>query len=358
MQFSSSSEPTTWFRDRYLDGQLTIKPPFQRKPVWGRKQKCYLIESILLELPIPEIYIQRETTADGKTHFSVVDGQQRMRTVLQFIGSEVDPKESEANKFPLDQLLTKSPWFGKTVAELSDPEKKHLYDYEFAIRYLKTNDEKQVRDMFERLNRYLEKLKPQELRNSRYTGPFVQLSVKLADDEYWAENRIMSPAVIRRMGDVEFMSELIIAILHGPQAGNALTIDQYYEEYEEYDDVFPEQRTAERLFGATLDVVKKMLPDIKETRWSNKTDFYTLFTTAAAFIRDGKLVADLKGARDALGKFEKEIATRLANERAKVSAAAIKYVRAVEKGANDKIRRANRQDALEVTISPFFAAKK
>ena len=212
--------------------------------------------------------------------------------------------------------------------------------------------------MFDRLNRYLEKLKPQELRNSRYVGPFVELSVKLADNEYWAENKIMSPAVIRRMGDVEFMSELIIGILHGPQAGSPVTIDQYYEEYEQYADVFPDQRTAERLFSGALDTVKELLPDIKNTRWSNKTDFYTLFTTIAGFNRQGKVLADGAKARKVLDKFEGEIATRLADENARVSTKAIAYVRSVEKGANDKVRRANRQNALEEVISTCFKSKK
>lgn len=358
MKFSSSAESTTWFRDRYLEGSLTIKPPFQRKPVWGLKQKCYLIESILLELPIPEIYVQRETTPEGETHFYIVDGQQRMRTVLQFVGAEADPKEAEHNKFSLDQLNAKSAWYGRTFAQLSDTERQHFYDFEFAVRYLKTNNEKEVRDMFERLNRYLEKLKPQELRNSRYTGPFVELSETLANNEYWSDNKIMSPAVIRRMGDVEFMSELIIGILHGPQAGSSVAIDDYYEQYEQYTDVFPNQRTAERLFSATLDDVKELLPDIKETRWSNKTDFYTLFTTIAGFIRQGKELTDRVKTRRALDKFADEITTRLADERAKVSGHAIAYVRAVEKGANDKVRRANRQTALENVIATFFKPKK
>ena len=354
MKFSSSAESTTWFRDRYLEGSLTIKPPFQRKPVWGLKQKCYLIESILLELPIPEIYVQRETTPEGVTHFHIVDGQQRMRTVLQFVGAEVDPKESEHNKFSLDQLNAKSPWYGKTFTQLSETERQHFYDFEFAVRYLKTNNEKEVRDMFERLNKYLEKLKPQELRNSRYTGPFVELSVKLADEDYWAENKIMSPTVIRRMGDVEFMSELIIGILHGPQSGSPVSIDDYYEQYEQYDDVFPSQRSAEQLFSSTLTEVKRLLPDIKDKRWSNKTDFYTLFTTIAGFIRRGMELTDVPKARKALDKFATHIATRLADEHAKVSRYAIAYVRSVEKGANDKVRRANRQTALEAVIGPFF----
>src|SRR5229473_97399 len=87
--FNSTEHPVSWFRDNYKSGTLRIKPPYQRKPVWSPKQKCRLIESILLGMPIPEIYIQHTVTGDeDDTSFAVVDGQQRIRTLVQFIGVE------------------------------------------------------------------------------------------------------------------------------------------------------------------------------------------------------------------------------------------------------------------------------
>lgn len=104
MRFGPSPQLISWFRDRYLDGSLTIKPPYQRRPVWAMKQRCYLIESILLGFPVPEIYVQSTTTADGTSSFAIVDGQQRIRAILQFIGAESDPQEEDFNKFILDKL--------------------------------------------------------------------------------------------------------------------------------------------------------------------------------------------------------------------------------------------------------------
>src|SRR5207245_1440160 len=100
----------------------------------------------------------------------------------------------------------------------------------------------EVRDMFRRLNKYLTPLKPQELRNATYSGPFAVLVQKLADDKYWAEKGIVSPALIRRQNDVEFVSELMIGVLHGPQGGGAAVIDQYYSQYEDFEDEFPGQK--------------------------------------------------------------------------------------------------------------------
>src|SRR5579864_6539815 len=105
MNFDSSVQTIGWIRDRFREGTLKIKPPYQRKPVWVARQKCYLIESILRGLPIPEIYIQQTTSAEGDTEYAIVDGQQRIRAVLQFIGSETDPEEAIYNKFALDKLI-------------------------------------------------------------------------------------------------------------------------------------------------------------------------------------------------------------------------------------------------------------
>src|ERR1043166_3382087 len=101
MNFESTQQNVAWFRDRYLEGTLKIKPPFQRKPVWAARQKCSLVESILMDLPVPEIYVQQSTTTDGegKVTYAIVDGQQRIRAVLQFLGAEIDPEEKDFNKF-------------------------------------------------------------------------------------------------------------------------------------------------------------------------------------------------------------------------------------------------------------------
>jgi hypothetical protein len=358
MNYNSSEQNTTWFRDRNREGTLTIKPPFQRKPVWAAKQKCALIESILLELPVPEIYVQQIVSPEGVTNYAIVDGQQRIRTVLQFIGSETDPQQQEYNKFVLDKLPTDSAWKDIAFEDLSDEDRVKFYSYKFAVRYLNTNNDADVRDMFKRLNQFLSPLKPQELRNAMFGGPFVRLAVKYADDQYWAENRIILPAAIRRMNDVEFASELLIGVLHGPQGGAARDIDAYYEQYEDYDDEFPEQRKVVRLFNQTMELVRKILPKIKETRWSNKTDFYTLFVGLASLLRANSIRATSTAEmRKALEKFASDVERRLADESLRSSANVVSYVRAVEKGANDKKRRADRQEALFTILTPFFTRK-
>jgi hypothetical protein len=349
MKFTSTTQTASWFRDQYIEGRLKLRPPYQRKPVWAARQKCYLIESILLGLPVPEIYVQATTSADtGTTLFEIVDGQQRIRTILQFMGSEQDPDEASANKFLLDKLPSSSRWQNKTFADLTQEERSGFYAYKLSVRELDASSDSEIRDMFTRLNKYLEKLKPQEVRNATYTGPFVQVATRLADDDYWVVNRIITPAAVRRMSDVEFVSELLIGVAHGPQAGNATVIDSYYAMYEDYDDEFPDQQRIEDLYRRVLTQIRQLLPSLDGQRWKNKSDFYSLFVAMSWVIGNIGVprAASRTALRKELGDFAAEVNLRLSDEKAQVSDQAIAYVRAVEKGVNDRSRRSERHQIL------------
>jgi hypothetical protein len=354
MTFDSTKHPISWLLKHYRDGELQVRPPYQRKPVWAARQKCYLIESILLGLPVPEIYVQQTTTPDGDTTYAIVDGQQRVRTILQFVGSERDPNEADENKFILDQLESSSPWRNRGYDELSPQERQEFYNYKIVVRYLYTDDDDEVRDMFKRLNKFLTPLKPQELRNATYWGPFAKTASDLADDEYWAENRIVTPAAIRRQNDVEFISELLIGLLHGPQGGSAAVIDEYYLQYEDFEDEFPGQRQAVKTFADVKQVIERVLPDIKSLRWSNKTDFYSLFVALGEHLRTKRFDYDkAKECARALKKLSEDISLAQRDEYTGTDERVLSYAKALVRGANDKSRRAARHSALMAVLARF-----
>ena len=106
-------------------GELDVRPPFQRNPVWSEKQKSFIIDTILRGYPIPEIYVQEDVSASGQQRFVIVDGQQRIRACLEFIEGQFalsDPEDS--------------PWFEKTFDQLSSKEKEQIYGYNFMVRQL------------------------------------------------------------------------------------------------------------------------------------------------------------------------------------------------------------------------------
>jgi hypothetical protein len=354
VKFNSTEQSITWFRDRYRDGSLVIKPPYQRMPVWGARQKCALVESVLLNLPIPEVYIQNAISREGEVEYAVVDGQQRIRTLLQFIGAELDEGELEENNFPLDKLDASSRWHGKTFKELNEEEQNNYRLYRLSVRQLETASDSDVRDMFRRLNRFLTPLNAQELRNAMYTGPFVDLVNKLAGDEYFAENRIVSAASIRRMLDLQLVSELVIGVLHGPQGGAPRIVDDYYAQYEDYEDEFPGQKQAERLFKFTLNLIKDHLQGIRSTRWSNTQDFYSLFVAVAHYLRQGAFEGEGEDLKEAIFDFGAQVDEKQSDADAIVPRTVSRYVEAVQRGANEKSRRAERHRALLEVLGPFF----
>ena len=361
MKHFSRPQGISWIQDHYKAGRLELRPPFQRKPVWTDKQRSFLIESVLMEIPIPEVYVQVTQLEDGAEQYGVVDGQQRLRTILQFVGIERDKDQEgeDNNQFALEKLPDTSIYKNKTFADIFGDERKRFFQYEICVRFLYTDDRRVVEDVFKRLNKFTLPLKPQELRNATYHGAFAKLSELLADDEYWAVNRIISPAAIRRMADIEMMSDLLIGLIHGPQGGSAKVIDQYYEQYEQYDDEFPEQSRIKRRFSNVLETIKRLFPEIEETRWGNRADFYSLFVALGTLFlfhtlqrkSEKKLAAKLV-------LFAEEVDERLELPTARTSVEAQKYARAIEKGSNDKARRMDRQEALVEVIQPFLRKNK
>lgn len=362
MKHASRPQSISWFQDQYSTGKLELRPPFQRKPVWTDKQRGLLIESILMEIPVPEVYVQVTQADDGTERYGVVDGQQRLRTILQFVGIEQDQDQiaEDKNLFVLDALPITSIHKDKTFAEVTGNERKQFFQYEICVRFLYTDDQMEVEDVFKRLNKYTLPLKAQEIRHATYHGPFAKLSEQLADDEYWAVNRIVSPAAIRRMADIEMMSDLLIGLLHGPQGGSAKIIDQYYELYEECEDEFPEQNRTKRQFVKALDTIKNLFPTIADIpRWGNRADFYSLFTVLGNILRDHDVPRKSeKALAEKLVQFAEEVDKRLEKPTAKTSQASKKYARAIEKGSNDKARRMDRHEALVEIIEPLLERKK
>lgn len=263
---NTTTKNVLWFKQAHDHGQLDMKPPFQRNPVWVIRQKSFLVDSILNGYPIPEVYMQETVTSDGRSKHIVVDGQQRLRAVLEFI----------ENLFAIDGKDSPS-WADMNFEDLSSEDKKKVYGYNFIVRVLPEVGDTQIRAIFQRLNRNVLALNKQELRQATYWGSFIKMMNKISDKETWTKLNIFTQNDIRRMLDVEFISELTIAMLNGPQNKKA-KLEDYYKMYEES---FEEEYSVEERFSVILSEITKILPNISTTRWSKKGDFYTLFLVLA-----------------------------------------------------------------------------
>lgn len=172
----TTNQSISWFSKRDADDELSIQPPFQRNPVWSNAQKSYLIDTILKGYPIPEIYMQFSTDAEGNDQYILVDGQQRIRACLEFLADEYELVGEDLGNLE-----------GLKFSDLEDGQRKKIYNYVFVVRKLPEMDEVELRSIFSRLNRNVVALNKQELRHSTYWGRFIGLMEKLSEDERWAE---------------------------------------------------------------------------------------------------------------------------------------------------------------------------
>ena len=157
---------------KWLNGEIKI-PEFQRNFVWTQTQSSKLIESFLIDLPVPAIFLYTERNSQN---YLVIDGQQRLRTVFDYFKGRFDSeKDGRRPVFKLKGLNGQSKFCGKSFESLSDYDKKRLKNSilrAFIVRQLDSEDDTSMYHIFERLNTGGTKLANQEIRNCVYHGKF------------------------------------------------------------------------------------------------------------------------------------------------------------------------------------------
>lgn len=156
-------------------GKLILQPEFQRHFVWDSIKSSRLIESVLLDIPLPVIYLSQEK--DNKEY--VIDGQQRLTTFFSFI----DGKFPDDKEFKLTGLKVFNELNKKTFKELDeDLQDKIRYCKIHAITFKKESSPDLKFEIFERLNTGAVSLNDQELRNCIFRGPYNDLLKELSHD--------------------------------------------------------------------------------------------------------------------------------------------------------------------------------
>lgn len=161
---------------RFLKGRLNVQPEFQRQFVWDEVKSSRLIESALLDIPIPIVYLSEEK--DGKEN--VIDGQQRLTSFFSFI----DGKFPDSKEFKLKKLNVFTELNGKKFNQLSEELQDKITTYKIrVIKFKKESDGDLQFEIFARLNSGSVPLNDQELRNCVFRGKFNELLKELSQDK-------------------------------------------------------------------------------------------------------------------------------------------------------------------------------
>ena len=292
MKNNLNSKPISEVYNHHLSGYIDLTPDYQRRQVWSMRSKVYLLDTILQDLPLPKFFIQLSVNEEtGAPSFGVIDGQQRLSTIFEFINGRTDDgkmfiltkkQHPRPETFP-NQLE------GLTFQTLPHKLKQALWSYKLSFEELEDATESDIRDMFVRLNISGERLNEQEIRKSLFDGAFKELSYTLADeyDDYFLEIKLLSARQLKRMGDAEFVSELLAAMLKGLQ-DKKKTLNAIYKEFDDQDQDWIDEWSIK--FKKNMSLVQAILGDNpRQTRFVNKNDFYTLFIAVFTLTNDKRL---------------------------------------------------------------------
>jgi len=171
-----------------LDRGDVLIPEFQRDYVWNQKEASRFVESLLLGLPVPGVFMAREAESNK---LLVIDGQQRLKTLQFFFGGVFRPApEDKAHR--VFKLTKVQPQFeGKTYKTLDAHDRVKLNDSIIHATIVKqespSGDDTSIYHIFERLNYGGRRLTPQEIRVAIYHGDLVDTIKHLNEDAVWRE---------------------------------------------------------------------------------------------------------------------------------------------------------------------------
>jgi hypothetical protein len=168
---------------RVSQGRIDIAPIYQRQFRWAAERQSRLIESVLLGIPVPPLFMATNTSEDMKNRWEVVDGLQRLLTLVNFAGD--DPARQVAhlddNKLRLRDLDKLTTFEDATFLDLPEDIRTTFQDRPLKVVVLNDKSDLQVRyDLFERLNTGGISLTPQEIRECVFRGEFMDLLGALA----------------------------------------------------------------------------------------------------------------------------------------------------------------------------------
>lgn len=255
MEFTFENWSIKDLYDKYESGNLDLNPPYQRNEIWSSRLKRELIDSIEREYPLPAFFIYERTDND----YELVDGQQRSRAIFGYIKKV----------------------FSDSQKSFFDEDNDTFWNYSLpVIKISQVDDPGIIEDLYTRINKLGMKLNRPELKKAEYFETnFLKLSQELATDEEFENLGLFTPHSVNRMNDLDFITELL-ALLKFGITEKKKKADELFEE-DISDDEYEQLKSLFKNVLNRLTFFNEQFP-IKDTRYRQKNDFYTLFS----FLKD------------------------------------------------------------------------
>lgn len=267
----------TWLLSLRKFGQLDLDPPYQRKSVWTLREKQRFLDTVFRNYPSPAIFLHRSLDADGNPTYHVVDGKQRLSTILDFADGRLRLSGETG-----DNRLDRKNW--RDLADFTSA-KKTFWNYQLTVEFIDDVHEPLVREIFSRLNQNSRRLERQELRHAKFDGWLINFVEQSAMEEVWQRLKVVTRARSRRMADSQILLEYAQVILEGKPVGfDQDGLDQLCADYDDRDEL--EHFDADDFissFERTADVLSRMNND---DSWvarlaGSRNNFYSLWSVVA-----------------------------------------------------------------------------
>lgn len=234
--------PLSQLKEMFDDGDIDTQPMYQRDFLEDWIKASRLIESVLLSIPIPTVYLCQEKDET----LSVIDGQQRLTSFIKYL----------KNEFALKGLQELPELNGKKYSELDKAIQKKLKNSTIhAITLLKESEELKY-EIFARLNLGSEKLKDQELRNCIYRGSFNTMLEDIASSNKYLPELFASENK-RKSYQERILRFFALRDYNNYKSSMPKTLNSYMAQHQ--NDSASEIKTQKDLFTGTIDIIKQVL---------------------------------------------------------------------------------------------------
>ena len=236
--------------EQIKNGDIILNPSYQRKYRWPIIKASRFIESLLLNVPIPTIFLAEEEDIN----YSVIDGQQRLTTIYNFIESE-----GTEDEIVLEGLQIRNDLNGKRFSELEKRDQGKLKKQYMRCSVILNDSDPQIKfDVFERLNTGSSELSEQEIRNCIYRGNFNELLKELASNDKFQKMLRLTGDDTNNMADVEYVLRFFAYKYHIDQYTGSIKefLNEFMREKREFDD---EKKEYTNIFNLTVDFIYDVL---------------------------------------------------------------------------------------------------
>lgn len=265
MKIIRNTKPISDLYTGMKSGDIVVNREYQRSSgLWPSNSRTYFIDTILNDFPFPKVVLwQKIDIKTKKTKTEIIDGQQRLTTIRDFIDNKL-------------RLSTVSKRFsGKTFAELTEDEQQAFLSYEVSLDSIISGTREEILEIFKRINSYTLALNKAEQRFATYQGEFKWFVNDLTEiiSPYLNAYNVMSERDFSRMQDDDLIAECCLQYLSGIMSRSSAKLDELYRKY---DIDFPQKPQIKEVIETSFNFIKDNLTSIFEECNIKSYNFYSL----------------------------------------------------------------------------------